>query len=168
MAVIKSHVRLPSSSEGCSCGTPRARTHIGAREQHAKTLQIFIWNLVDNKTGCVTRSVLYKALALVAMAQQGKQPSDKLLENTESQELPVPTLGDLQDVVALAQRLQRSSDPTNLNLSYSEICDLDTLEINLVPEKKGIFLKHVEYQVTSKVGTKKSVQKIVSTTKFFL
>ncbi|KAL7302912.1 hypothetical protein TKK_0004141 [Trichogramma kaykai] len=84
------------------------------------------------------------------MAQQGKQPSDKLLENTESQELPVPTLGDLQDVVALAQRLQRSSDPTNLNLSYSEICDLDTLEINLVPEKKGIFLKHVEYQVTSK------------------
>uniref|UniRef100_A0ABD2XKZ9 PX domain-containing protein n=1 Tax=Trichogramma kaykai TaxID=54128 RepID=A0ABD2XKZ9_9HYME len=106
--------------------------------------------MVDNKTGCVTRSVLYKALALVAMAQQGKQPSDKLLENTESQELPVPTLGDLQDVVALAQRLQRSSDPTNLNLSYSEICDLDTLEINLVPEKKGIFLKHVEYQVTSK------------------
>ena len=50
-------------------------------------LQFFfqIWALVDNKTGYLTRSGLYKALALVAMAQQGKNPSDKLLENTESQ-----------------------------------------------------------------------------------
>jgi len=44
-----------------------------------------IWKLVDSKTGYLTRSGLYKALALVAFAQQGKQPSDKLLENSESQ-----------------------------------------------------------------------------------
>jgi hypothetical protein len=28
---------------------------------------------------------------------------------------------------------------------------LDTIEVDLVPEKKGLFLKHVEYQVSSKV-----------------
>ncbi|KMQ92122.1 sorting nexin-8, partial [Lasius niger] len=44
-----------------------------------------IWKLVDSKTGYLTRSGLYKGLALVAFAQQGKQPSDKLLENSESQ-----------------------------------------------------------------------------------
>lgn len=44
-----------------------------------------IWELVDSKTGYLTRNGLYKGLALVAFAQQGKQPSDKLFENCESQ-----------------------------------------------------------------------------------
>ncbi|KAK9304741.1 hypothetical protein QLX08_003955 [Tetragonisca angustula] len=109
-----------------------------------------IWELVDSKTGYLTRSGLYKGLALVAFAQQGKHPSDKLLENSESQELPVPVLGDLSEVTLLAQRLHKGSNPAKLNLTYSDICNLDTIEVNLVPEKKGIFLKHVEYQVTSK------------------
>ncbi|XP_012271940.1 sorting nexin-8 isoform X2 [Orussus abietinus] len=109
-----------------------------------------IWELVDSKMGYLTRSGLYKGLALVAFAQQGKQPSDKLLENTESQELPVPVLGDLSEVTLLAQRMYRNTNPAKLNLSYLEICNLDTIEVNLVPEKKGIFLKHVEYQVASK------------------
>ncbi|XP_014207946.1 sorting nexin-8-like [Copidosoma floridanum] len=109
-----------------------------------------IWDLVDSKTGYLTRSGLYKGLALVALAQQGKQPSDKLLENTESQELPVPALGDLSEVASLAQRVHRGYDATKLNLAYTDICNIDTIEVNLVPEKKGIFLKHVEYQVTSK------------------
>ncbi|KYQ56563.1 Sorting nexin-8 [Trachymyrmex zeteki] len=108
-----------------------------------------IWKLVDSKTGYLTRSGLYKGLALIAFAQQGKQPSDKLLENSESQELPVPVLGDLSEVTLLAQRLHRGN-PAKLNHTYSDICNLDTIEVNLVPEKKGIFLKHVEYQVTSK------------------
>ncbi|XP_011329869.2 sorting nexin-8 isoform X2 [Ooceraea biroi] len=108
-----------------------------------------IWKLVDSKTGYLTRSGLYKGLALVAFAQQGKQPSDKLLENSESQELPVPALGDLSEVTLLAQRLHRGN-PAKLSHTYSDICNLDTIEVNLVPEKKGIFLKHVEYQVTSK------------------
>lgn len=67
-------------------------------------------------------------------------------------ELPVPVLGDLSEVTLLAQRLHKGSNPAKLNLTYSDICNLDTIEVNLVPEKKGIFLKHVEYQVTSKVG----------------
>lgn len=68
-----------------------------------------------------------------------------------SLELPVPVLGDLSEVTLLAQRLHKGSNPAKLNLTYSDICNLDTIEVNLVPEKKGIFLKHVEYQVTSKV-----------------
>lgn len=125
---------------------------------------------------------MYKGLALVAFAQLGKQPSDKLFENSESQgenfnvnnncspllyklhnreiitfcfalaELPVPVLGDISEVCLLAQRLHKNNNPTTLNLTYSDICNLDTIEVNLVPEKKGIFLKHVEYQVTSKVS----------------
>ncbi|XP_067213141.1 sorting nexin-8-like isoform X3 [Linepithema humile] len=114
-----------------------------------------IWKQVDSKTGYLTRSGMYKGLALIAFAQQGKQPSDKLLENSESQgillfaELPVPVLGDLSEVTLLAQRLHRGN-PAKLNHTYSDICNLDTIEVNLVPEKKGIFLKHVEYQVASK------------------
>lgn len=65
-------------------------------------------------------------------------------------ELPVPVLGDLSEVTLLAQRLHRGN-PAKLSHTYSDICNLDTIEVNLVPEKKGIFLKHVEYQVTSKV-----------------
>ena len=53
----------------------------------------------------------------------------------------------------LAQRLHRGYNPAKLNLTYTDICNIDSIEVNLVPEKKGIFLKHVEYQVTSKVRT---------------
>ncbi|KAF3421369.1 hypothetical protein E2986_02745 [Frieseomelitta varia] len=87
-----------------------------------------IWELVDSKTGYLTRSGLYKGLALVAFAQQGKHPSDKLLENSESQELPVPVQGDLSEVTLLAQRLHKGSNPAKLNLTYSDICNLDTIE----------------------------------------
>ena len=62
----------------------------------------------------------------------------------------MPVLGDLSEVTLLAQRLHRGN-PAKLSHTYSDICNLDTIEVNLVPEKKGIFLKHVEYQVTSKV-----------------
>jgi len=65
-------------------------------------------------------------------------------------ELPIPALGDLSEVTLLAQRLHRGN-PAKLTHTYSDICNLDTIEVNLVPEKKGIFLKHVEYQVISKV-----------------
>ena len=76
--------------------------------------------------------------------------SHRSLERILFAELPVPALGDLSEVTLLAQRLHRGN-PAKLNHTYSDICNLDTIEVNLVPEKKGIFLKHVEYQVTSKV-----------------
>lgn len=39
-----------------------------------------------------------------------------------------------------------------LGLTYHEVCALDTVQVSLVPEKKGLFLKHVEYEVTSQVS----------------
>ncbi|PSN58321.1 hypothetical protein C0J52_00167 [Blattella germanica] len=117
-----------------------------------------IWELVDTKQGSLSRSSLYKALALVAWAQQGKQPSTKLLENFSGEgdynvldlyvcrnKLPRPELGDLSDIAPLPMK-----NPTQLGLSYPDICQIDTIEVDLVPEKKGLFLKHVEYQVASK------------------
>jgi hypothetical protein len=61
-------------------------------------------------------------------------------------ELPRPELGDLADLAP-----ERTTSPTQLGLRYPDICQFDTIEVDLVPEKKGLFLKHVEYQVSSKV-----------------
>lgn len=40
-----------------------------------------IWESLGCRDGVVTRNILYKALALIAFAQQGKTVSEKLLEN---------------------------------------------------------------------------------------
>ena len=39
-----------------------------------------IWEAVDNKQGFLSRAGLYKALALTALAQQGKSINEKILE----------------------------------------------------------------------------------------
>lgn len=39
-----------------------------------------------------------------------------------------------------------------LGLRYPDLVKIDTIQVDVVPEKKGIFLKHVEYQVSSKVS----------------
>lgn len=44
-----------------------------------------IWDAVDNKSGFVNRNGLYKALALTALAQNGKTIHDKLLESYAGQ-----------------------------------------------------------------------------------
>ena len=41
--------------------------------------------MLDSKDGFINRSNLYKGLALVAFAQQGKTISDKLLQNFTGQ-----------------------------------------------------------------------------------
>ncbi|KAL5019326.1 hypothetical protein ScPMuIL_005048 [Solemya velum] len=110
---------------------------------------IQIWELADNKQGFLTRNGLYKALALTALAQQGKTISDQLLGSFSGQELPKPTLGDLSDLKYMSMRLRRERSPNLLGFSYQELCDLDTIKVELVPEKKGLILKHVEYEVTS-------------------
>nr|CAD7426416.1 unnamed protein product [Timema monikensis] len=112
----------------------------------SQTLSL-IWELVDAKQGSLPRSSLYKALALVALAQQGRQPSAKLLDNFSGEELPCPELGDLSD---LKQLTHRDSNPTCLGLRYPDLYQLDLINLDVVPEKKGLFLKHIEYQVSSK------------------
>ncbi|KAJ8036787.1 Sorting nexin-8 [Holothuria leucospilota] len=108
-----------------------------------------IWNAVDTKQGYLTRSGLYKALALTALAQQGKPVNDKLLDGFAGQELPKPSLGDLGDLRTLSTQLRRERAPNLLSYNYQQLQELDTVTVNLVPEKKGLLLKHVEYEVKS-------------------
>ncbi|KAL4240652.1 sorting nexin [Mactra antiquata] len=110
---------------------------------------IQIWEAVDNKQGYLNRNGLYKALALTALAQQGKNINEKLLESFSGQELPRPSLGDLSDLRAAGVRIRREKSPNILGFSYDELVALDSIKVELLPEKKGLILKHVEYEVTS-------------------
>lgn len=111
------------------------------------TVQNQITEHVDNRDGFLSKVSLYKALALIALAQQGKQPSPKLLENC-IQEFPKPQLGDPKEMQAL--RIQPAQEnPLLMSLSLANLLGKDTIKVELIPEKKGLFLKHVEYQVTS-------------------
>lgn len=109
----------------------------------------WIWDAVDNKDGYLSRSGIYKALALTALAQQGKAVNDKLLDSFSGQELPKPDLGDLADLKAYNIQLRRQKSPNILGFTYVELCNLDNIKVELMPEKKGLILKHVEYEVTS-------------------
>lgn len=67
-------------------------------------------------------------------------------------ELPKPSLGDLGDLRTTSVKLRREKNPNILGYNYRELCDLDAIKVELMPEKKGIILKHVEYEVTSRVN----------------
>ena len=69
-----------------------------------------------------------------------------------STELPRPSLGDLSDLKSFCQRVRRERTPNVLGYTFEELNDLDTVKVELVPEKKGLILKHVEYEVTSQVS----------------
>ncbi|XP_017558698.1 sorting nexin-8a [Pygocentrus nattereri] len=102
---------------------------------------------IDHGNGFLSKVSFYKALALIALAQQGKQPSPKLLENC-IQEFPKPQLGEPKDLQNL--RMQPvQENPLLLSLTLTNLLGKDTIKVELIPEKKGLFLKHVEYQVTS-------------------
>ena len=64
-------------------------------------------------------------------------------------ELPRPNLGDLTEMRAASVRLRRERTPNVLGFSFQELSSLDQIKLELVPEKKGLILKHVEYEVTS-------------------
>ena len=66
-------------------------------------------------------------------------------------ELPVPNLGELSDLRALSYVVRKERSPNALSYTYADLCDLDVVGIALVPEKKGLILKHVEYEVSSQV-----------------
>ena len=66
-------------------------------------------------------------------------------------ELPKPDLGDLSDMKATTVQVQKKKNPTILGLKYEQLVAIDTISVDLVPEKKGILLKHNEYSVHSQV-----------------
>lgn len=61
-------------------------------------------------------------------------------------------MGDLGDLRTTSVKLRREKNPNILGYNYRELCDLDAIKVELMPEKKGIILKHVEYEVTSRVN----------------
>ena len=46
----------------------------------------------------------------------------------------------------------RATNPTQLGYTYEEIKAMDEISVTIMPEKKGMVFKHVEYLVESKVG----------------
>ena len=48
-------------------------------------------------------------------------------------------------------KLFRATRPTELGYTYEELKSMDEISVTLIPEKKGVVFKHVEYLVESKV-----------------
>uniref|UniRef100_A0A8C2ZDI9 Sorting nexin 8a n=1 Tax=Cyclopterus lumpus TaxID=8103 RepID=A0A8C2ZDI9_CYCLU len=66
----------------------------------------------------------------------------------DSEPLPKPHLGEPRDLKAL--RMQPAQeDVLTMSQTLDKLLVRDTVQLELIPEKKGLFLKHVEYQVTS-------------------
>uniref|UniRef100_A0A8C2HCA6 Sorting nexin 8a n=1 Tax=Cyprinus carpio TaxID=7962 RepID=A0A8C2HCA6_CYPCA len=118
-----------------------------SRTYLSSTVQNQIAEHVNSADGFLSKVSLYKGLALIALAQQGKAPSPKLLENF-IQEFPKPQLGEPKELQSLKMQSVQES-PLYLSLTLAELLKKDTIKVDLIPEKKGLFLKHVEYQVTS-------------------
>ena len=66
-------------------------------------------------------------------------------------ELPRPNLGDLSELKTMKIKLKRTKNPNVLGYAYSELLELDKVEVELEPDKKGLILKHREYTVSSRV-----------------
>ncbi|XP_067937610.1 sorting nexin-8-like isoform X2 [Watersipora subatra] len=108
-----------------------------------------IFELASNAQGQLNRTGLYKALALCALAQLGKTINDKILESFSDKDLPVPSLAELSELQRLSTEQRRKQKNSMLTLSFHELNELDSVKVDLVPEKKGVIIKHVEYNVTS-------------------
>lgn len=67
-------------------------------------------------------------------------------------ELPVPKLASLSELREHAMKVLRVTRPTELGYTYEELKSMDDISVNILPEKKGMVFKHVEYFVESKVG----------------
>ena len=67
-------------------------------------------------------------------------------------ELPSPTLASMSELRSSCMKILRKMRPTELGYSYEEIKAMDEVNVNLLPEKKGMVFKHVEYLVESKVS----------------
>lgn len=65
-------------------------------------------------------------------------------------DLAKPLISDLREPEE--QPMQKpQGNPLVLSHTLPELLSKDTVQVELIPEKKGLFLKHVEYEVSSKV-----------------
>ncbi|CAF3308812.1 unnamed protein product [Rotaria socialis] len=108
-----------------------------------------IWYTVTHSNSIGSRTDFYKCLALMALVQQGKAIDEKLLDNYVNRELPIPALDSVTDLEDRLIRLLRNDQKkTTLCFRYNDLCILDTIQVDKVPEKKGIIIRHVEYDIT--------------------
>ncbi|XP_064414936.1 sorting nexin-8a [Latimeria chalumnae] len=118
-----------------------------SRTELPTAIQNQIVEQVEWKDRRLSKLSFYRALALIALSQQGKQPSIKLLENY-TQEFPKPQLGELSELQSLRMQTPQGN-PIRLSQTLTELLARDLVQVELIPEKKGLFLKHVEYEVSS-------------------
>ncbi|XP_065826548.1 sorting nexin-8-like [Oscarella lobularis] len=111
-----------------------------------------IWQASDSKgQGSLNRDGLYKALALTAVAQKGKPPTEKSLDVFQDTELPKPKLGELSNLTKMTLEIDRQSNPTVLGFTYDDLVAMDTLYLSVIPGKKGLIVKHVEFTLDSQL-----------------
>ena len=67
-------------------------------------------------------------------------------------ELPRPDLASLPELRNLSQQVLRVLCPTELGYSYEEVKGMDDITVTIMPEKKGMVFKYVEYLVESRVS----------------
>ena len=58
----------------------------------------------------------------------------------------------MSDLRALHSTICKERASNSFNFTYQELCELDTIQVNLVSEKKGLIMKHVVYEVSSKAS----------------
>ena len=73
------------------------------------------------------------------------------LLSAASSELPIPKLASLSELRDMCMQVLRVTNPTQLGYTYEELKALDDISVTIMPEKKGMVFKHVEYLVESKV-----------------
>ncbi|XP_048846234.1 sorting nexin-8a [Brienomyrus brachyistius] len=135
----------------CSKKDEKIQAQVFQRLLRKAELPVAVQNQISEQVDCgdgsLSKLSLYRGLALIAFAQQGKQPTPKLLENC-IQGFPKPQLGEPSDLQAL--KMQRAlEDPLTVRQTLEQLLKRDAVTVELIPEKKGLFLKHVEYQMTS-------------------
>lgn len=71
-------------------------------------------------------------------------------------EFPIPNVPSIDAIENRFLEILRSEPLVeNLCFRYGDLCALDTISVDLVPEKKGVLLRHVEYKVMSLVTRRK-------------
>lgn len=110
-----------------------------------------IWDECDpSATGSLGRDALYKSMALCALGQQGKGIDEKMLLKYGDTELPQPDLAPPTELRDLAMEIRRATNPTQLGYTYEELKAMDDITLTIMPEKKGMVFKHVEYLLESR------------------
>ena len=67
-------------------------------------------------------------------------------------ELPIPVLGSMSELHDISLSLLQPETSAKLTLTYEQVKAMDDITVTLIPEKKGVVFKHVEYLVESKVS----------------